>query len=169
MIAHDAHRVRTSPTDTPASVPAPPEDFRGGQPVSQTSAPRPPAGRYGPEPTRARRARRALVVATGAVIVIGVMVWLAYGTTRNDVSWEDVGYKVQGDERVDVRFRVTKNPAATAECTLQALNRGFAEVGVVTVTVGPADTRTQDVTASVATQERAVTGVVDSCRLTAHG
>ena len=112
--------------------------------------------------------RRAVVVAGGAVVAIGLVVWLALGTTGDDVSWEDVSYKVQGDQRVDVRFRVTKDPKATAECTLQALNRGFAEVGVVTVTVGPADTRTQDVTASVATQERAVTGVVDTCRRTAH-
>ena len=137
--------------------------------MSETSAPRPPAGRYGPEPTRARRVRRTLVVAGGAVVAVGLLVWLAFGTMGDDVSWEDVGYTVHGDARVDVRFRVTKDPGATAECTLQALNRGFAEVGVVTVTVGPADTRTQDVTASVATQERAVTGVVDSCRLTARG
>jgi len=137
--------------------------------VSETSAPRPPAGRYGPEPTRARRVRRTLVVAGGAVVAVGLLVWLAFGTMGDDVSWEDVGYTVHGDARVDVRFRVTKDPGATAECTLQALNRGFAEVGVVTVTVGPADTRTQDVTASVATQERAVTGIVDTCRLTAHG
>jgi len=137
--------------------------------VSETSAPRPPAGRYGPEPTRARRVRRVVLVTGGAVMAVGLLVWLALGTTGDDVSWEDVGYTVHGDARVDVRFRVTKDPGATAECTLQALNRGFAEVGVVTVTVGPADTRTQDVTASVATQERAVTGVVDSCRLTARG
>lgn len=136
--------------------------------MSTTSAPRPPAGRYGPEPTPARRRRRVLLAVGGAVVAVGLLVWLALGV-GDDLGWEDVGYTVHGDDRVDVRFRVTKDPGATAECTLHALNRGFAEVGVITVTVGPGETRTQELTVPVATQERAVTGVVDSCRLTSDG
>ena len=54
---------------------------------------------------------------------------------------------------------------ATASCTLTALSQSYAQVGVVTATVGPASGRVVEQTVPVATQELAVTGVVDGCEI----
>ena len=131
--------------------------------MSQTSAPRTPAGRYGPEPSARRRGlARAATVVLGLLAVAGA-VWIGLGTGNAPVTWDDVGYSVRGPERVDVTFRVTMDPGATARCTVTALSSSYAEVGVVTVDVGPADGGTVERTVRVATQELAVTGVVDRC------
>jgi hypothetical protein len=100
----------------------------------------------------------------GAAGVAGA-VWIGLGTGSPPVQWEDVGYVVRGPERVDVTFRVVKDPGATATCTLTALSTSYAEVGVVTTTVGPAAQRVVETTVPVATQELAVTGVVDRCEV----
>ncbi len=132
--------------------------------MSETTAPRPPAGRYGPAPRPHRRtAARAGMAVLGAVAVIGA-VWVGLRAGSPDVRWEDVGYVVQGPERVDVTFRVTKDPDATATCTVTALSASYAQVGVVTMTAGPG-AGVQEHTVPVATQELAVTGVVDRCEL----
>ena len=133
--------------------------------MSETTAPRPPAGRYGPDPSARRRTvARAGTVALAVVAVAGA-VWVGVRAGSPPVQWEDVGYSVQGPQRVDVTFRVTKDPGATAVCTVTALSASYAQVGVVTVTAGPADARTQEHTVPVATQELAVTGVVDRCEV----
>ncbi len=62
-------------------------------------------------------------------------------------------------------FEVTKPKEATVTCTVTALSESYAEVGVRTVEVGPADAATRRVTVTVQTTELAVTGVVDSCEL----
>jgi hypothetical protein len=131
--------------------------------MSQTAAPRPPAGRYGPPPGTGRRTAGRIGV--GALLALGVAfaVWVGLKPGVDTVTWTDVGYSVQGPDRVDVTFELVKDPDVTARCTVQALSTAYAEVGVVTVTVGPAATRTVRQTVPVATQELAVTGIVDSC------
>jgi len=128
-------------------------------------APRTPAGRYGPEPSARRRL--AARVGTGLLALLAVVtaVWIGLGNAAAPVTWDDVGYTVRGPERVDVTFRVTKDPDATARCTVTALSQSYAEVGVVQVDVGPADGRTVERTVEVGTQELAVTGVVDRCEV----
>jgi hypothetical protein len=64
---------------------------------------------------------------------------------------------------VDVTFEVTKPGDDTVSCRVQALSQSFAEVGVRTVEVGPADVATQRVTVTVPTAELAVSGTVASC------
>jgi hypothetical protein len=130
--------------------------------MSQTAA-RPPAGRYGPVPGAHRRT--AGRVAVGALLAVGVAgaVWVGLKPGTETLTWSDVGYSVRGPEQIDVTFEVVKDPDVTARCTVQALSAAYAEVGVVTVTVGPADARAVRHTVPVATQELAVTGVVDRC------
>ena len=133
--------------------------------MSETATPRPPEGRYGAPPSARRRTlARAGTAALGAVAVAGA-VWVGVGAGSPAVRWEDVGYVVRGPDRVDVTFRVVKDPGATATCTVTALSQSYAEVGVVTTTVGPADGRVVEQTVPVATQELAVTGVVDRCEV----
>jgi len=137
--------------------------------VTETSAPTPPAGRYGPEPTdRSRRLRLAglVVVVLAAVAVIA---WLGIGTLRDPVQWKDIGYRVDGATSVDVTFDVTKAPAATVTCRVQALSQSYAQVGLRSVDVGPGDTATQRVTVTVPTAEPAVTGTVETCHLADAG
>lgn len=121
-------------------------------------------GRYGP--VRTVRGRRALAAAAaiGGAGVLALVVWIGADLLRDPVQWRDVGFSVKGPDRVEVTFDVVKAPAATVECTVHALNRGFAEVGVLEMTAGPADARAVRHTVTVATQELAVTGIVDSCR-----
>ena len=133
--------------------------------MSPTAAPRPPAGRYGPAPGAHRRT--AGRVGLGALLALGIAgaVWVGVRPGVDTVTWTDVGYSVHGPDRVDVTFEVVKDPDVTARCTVQALSTAYAEVGVVTVTVGPDDARSVRRTVPVATQELAVTGIVDRCEV----
>ena len=133
--------------------------------MTEPPATRPPAGRYGPEPTArsARRGRIGIVVA--AVVGIAVVVWIGLAMAGQPVSYKDVGYHVDGSRSVDVTFEVTKPKESTVSCTVTALSESYAEVGVRTVEVGPADSATRRVTVPVQTTELAVTGIVESCEL----
>ena len=133
--------------------------------MSQTAAPRPPAGRYGPAPSTHRRTAGRVAIGALLVVATAVAVWVGLRPGTDTVRWNDVGYSVQGPDRVDVTFEVVKDPGATARCTVQALSAAYAEVGVVTVTVGPADARSVRQTVPVATQELAVTGIVERCEV----
>ena len=126
-------------------------------------APRPPAGRYGPEPTDATRRlqRLGLAVAVGAAMV--VLGWSGAGVVRDPVQWQDGGYRVDGPTSTEVTFDVTTRPGAAATCRVQALSSSYAQVGVLDVPVPPAETRTRRVTVTVPTVELAVTGVVQGC------
>jgi hypothetical protein len=120
-----------------------------------------PADRYG---QRAPVSRRTWVVTAvvAAVVVVAVLAWIMSGLQRDVVRWQDYGFEVQPD-RVVVTFEVTKDPAATVECRLLALNQAAAEVGFRTVTVGPASTSVVRLTETLATAELAVTGTVETC------
>ena len=127
------------------------------------ATPAPPEGRYGRPPTaRGRRATRAAVVAL-AVLGLAIVVWLGIGQARTPVRWDEVGFRVDGPTSTELTFDVTKDPDATAVCRVQALSERYAEVGVRSVEVGPAGTRTQRVTATIPTAEQAVSAVVVSC------
>jgi len=124
-----------------------------------------PADRYGPVRTVRRRRATVAAAAIGGTVVAGLIVWIGAGVLRDPVQWSDVGFSVRGPDRVEVTFDVVKAPAATVECTIHALNKGFAEVGVIRMTAGPASGRVVRHTVTVATQELAVTGIVDACRV----
>ena len=131
-------------------------------PEPPATAPTRPADRYGDRPSRRGPALVALAVA-GALFVAWV-IWAGAGMAGGQVRWTDVGYRVVDDTTVQVTFSVSKDPGATAVCTIEALNERFAQVGLATDEVGPADQRAVLRTVTVRTAERAVTGVVESCR-----
>lgn len=125
---------------------------------------RPPAGRYGPEPTERRR--HLAVVGIVLVAVVGLAVTFVIGLryANEPVRYKDFGYTVVSPERVDVTFEVYMDPGTTATCTLDALAESYAQVGTVDVTVGPVEVTESRYTVSVATSELATTGIVQSCR-----
>lgn len=133
-------------------------------PSADPAARRRPAGRYGDRPALPRR---TVVVALGLVAAVfsGWVVWAGLGVADRDVRWEDVGFQVVGNDRVDVTFDVIKDPEATARCTVTALSSGYATVGIASVDVGPAPDRVVRTTTTVGTQQLAVTGIVDACEV----
>lgn len=126
-------------------------------------APRPPAGRYGPEPTdsgrRLQRVALALLVAAAMVVVA----WMGRGVLTDPVQWRDVGFSVDSATSVQVTFEVTTRDGAAATCRVQALSQSYAQVGVLDVDVPTSPTSTRRVTVTVPTVEQAVTGTLDGC------
>ena len=131
--------------------------------MSQETAPDLLGDRYGAPAGPVKRRLLVTLVAVLGAVGLAVATWIGIGVARDPVQWTDVGYRVLGSDRVDVTFDVFMAPGTTARCTVHALNSQFAEVGVRTIMIEPATTRGQRRTESVATAERAVTGVVDSC------
>lgn len=124
---------------------------------------RPPAGRYGPEPDE--RTRRLRVLALWSVGVLGVagVIWMGLGMARTPVTWQDVGFRIDGNT-IDVTYDVIRiDPAVGVACRLEALNVRHAQVGVVTIDVPPGTSTVTRSTTMIRTSEEPVTGVVDSC------
>jgi len=133
--------------------------------VTESPVLRPPAGRYGPEPTARSRQRRRIGLVATALVGLAVIVWIALNVAGQPVSWKDVGFHVQGPQAIEVTFEVTKAKGATVTCQVKALSESYGEVGVRSVEVGPGDTASRRVTATVQTTELAVSGTVDRCDL----
>ncbi|MGY4643548.1 DUF4307 domain-containing protein [Cellulomonas sp. URHB0016] len=131
--------------------------------MTPTPGVQPPEGRYGPAVAPRTGVRRWLGWAVLGVVAVGLLVWVAIGVVDQPVSWKDVGYHVDDATSVQVTFEVTKPRDDTVSCRVQALSQSFAEVGVRTVEVGPAETGTRRVTVTVPTAELAVSGTVASC------
>jgi hypothetical protein len=126
---------------------------------------RPPAGRYGPEPSAARRRLAVVAIALAALVGLAVVVVIGIRYASEPVRHDVVGFDVVDSERVDVTFSLSMDPGTTARCTVDALAESYAQVGTVDVTVGPVETLESRWTVSVATSELATTGVVESCRV----
>lgn len=96
-------------------------------------------------------------------IVLGVA-WAAWvSTAEKPVSASLHSYEVISDTEVVVRLDVVVNTDQPVECTVYAQNMNHAVVGEKTVPVDP-DDREQALSIAVRTQERAVNGVLRSCR-----
>jgi hypothetical protein len=124
-----------------------------------------PAGRYGPVRTGPRGPLAVAAVAGALLLAVSWFAYVAFGPGDRGVHVLDVGYRVTGDTTVEVTFEVQKDPGATAVCRVRALNRGFAEVGLTDVRIGPAADGATTLTAVVTTSERAVSGNVKACAL----
>lgn len=124
------------------------------------------AQRYGRRAGLSRGARAALVLAGLGLLVAGVAVVFSWTqAAQPGVSATVLSYRVVSAEQVDVRFTVAKDAAATAVCRVVAKNRYTDVVGSLDVTI-PAGRAQTDTSVSVVTTERAIVGLVDSCRLT---
>ena len=126
---------------------------------------RPPAGRYGPEPSPARKRLAVVAIAVLAVIGLAVVVVIGVRFASEPVRHKVVGFDVVSSERVDVTFEVSMAPGTTAVRTLDAMADSYAQVGTVDVTVGPVEDLESRWTVPVRTSELATTGVVQSCRV----
>ena len=147
-----------------AAAPDRPDSAAVVHPASPSAPAAPPAGRYGPP--RDARSRRRGVVAVVVLALAGsaLAVWLGLEAARTPVTWQDVGFEIQGTDAVEVVYDVSRaDPSQPARCRLQALNERFAQVGVRTVDLSPSSDRTERHRTTVAISEAAVTGVVEDC------
>lgn len=145
------------------TTPPPPErDLRSTGPALA-----PPADRYGARRTAPPRRLVVALLAALGLVGVGVAAWLGLRVGVVPVDWHDIGFRVEGDELVEVTFDVTRSdPSRPASCVVEALNGSHAQVGVVTVDVAASDATRVRLTTPVRTSELAVSGTVRSCRMT---
>ncbi|MCQ9163543.1 DUF4307 domain-containing protein [Arthrobacter sp. STN4] len=113
--------------------------------------------------------RRTRILVLSLVAALGLF-WVFWATVANNsgVSNKLVSYNVVDSTLATVDLAVTKDPATTAKCSLEAMNDSYAVVGYKVITIGPGgantpDGRTMPVRAQVRTDSLAVTGVVEDC------
>ncbi len=113
-----------------------------------------------------RLGRRGWVLtAIGLAVLIGGAVWWGLGFARQEVRWQNVGFSIDSAQQATVTYDVFFYGDKPAQCHLQALTKRFAEVGVATVTVDPANGDEQRLTHTLTTTEEATTAIVDYCEI----
>ena len=125
------------------------------------------AQRYGParDPRRGRRTTWVLAI-TLAVLTAAFGVWVAVDRLGPSVSTQEISFFVAPDDTsVEVLFEITMPPGAQADCTLEALDANFGQVGLLDTRLGPFEDRVNQVRIPVATSAPPVTGIVRSCHL----
>lgn len=133
-----------------------------------------PTPRYDADLIKARYGRihlvspKPLIAAAVVVSVIGLvlLVWISLGLAKPQASSKVISFNVVDAGTATVQFELTKPIDRSAVCTLEALSTGFTQVGVKTVTIGPAPTLTTQIFEEVNTSELATTVLVASCILT---
>ncbi len=134
-----------------------------GSPAAGT----PPSDRYGRPTTPARRRRAVVAAVVAAALGLGTVIWSAFGVVTVPVRTQETGFTIIDDAAIELSFVVAKAPSAVAQCRIRALNPSFAEVGARDVLIGASEFGSVQVTARIATSERATTALVQDCRVLA--
>jgi hypothetical protein len=128
-----------------------------------------PPGRYDdPSRTTARVIAVLLSLLFVAVLAaVAVALFNRYGTER--IALQERGFEVQSDRAVRVDFSVSPPPGETAWCIVRARSAAGVEVGAqyVPVRQTAAVREPVQVSSTLPTSERAVTGEVPRCALAA--
>ena len=120
------------------------------------------AQRYGVKKSNPKRNRVLTIIGVGLLtITAGLFGYANY----SPVSYQDLGYRVLSDTRVEVDFELTRPAGVDVVCSLQALNNQFAPVGWIELVIPASDETKVRNTVALNTTELAVTGLVDECRL----
>lgn len=124
--------------------------------------------RYGRTPQRRRRARLiGIVAAVGVLVVVAAWVlWVGLLGPSASLGSRDLGYVLDGDSAVEIRYEVTMDAGQTASCALEALNSDFGIVGWKVVDIPASQKGTRQFRETVRTSEPAVTGLIYRCWLT---
>ncbi|MEO8263814.1 MAG: DUF4307 domain-containing protein [Pseudolysinimonas sp.] len=124
--------------------------------------------RYGRTPGRSRRTRLlAILAAAGTVLVVGAwVIWVGLFGPSASLGSRDLGYVLDGDSGVEVRYEVTMDAGQTASCALEALNSDFGIVGWKVVDIPSSEKGTRQFRETLRTSEPAVTGLIYRCWLT---
>ena len=110
-----------------------------------------------------------ILLAIAAVLSVSWVLWAVMGGNTG-VSQKLLSYNVVDGTMTTVDLALTKDPAATAQCAIKAMNSTYAVVGWKVITVGPngkdagsENGRTTTVRGELRTDSLAVTGVVEKC------
>lgn len=118
--------------------------------------------RYGQKPPASRS--RMILVAILGIAFLTTVVAIVTALTYNPVQFRDLSFRTS-EWSTEVEFEVTKPPAETAICELQALNEQFAVVGFRAIELGPATDAVNRYTVTLNTTHLATTGLVADCWL----
>ena len=121
--------------------------------------------RYARSSGLSKRARIALGV-TGVLALTGAVSYFGLRQATPTLTATVLGYQVSTDHSVDVRFQVDNRESSRgAACTVRARAYNGDEVGRLVVPVA-AGQGTQELSATIKTSSRAISGEVVDCRLT---
>ena len=120
------------------------------------------AKRYGVKQSNPKR-NKVLAIA-GVSLLTATAAWFGFAN-YSPLSFQDLGYRVLSDTRVEIDFELTRPAGADVVCSLEALNNQFAPVGWIEIVIPGSDSTTVRNTITLNTTELAVTGLVDECRL----
>ncbi|MGG5171960.1 DUF4307 domain-containing protein [Pseudarthrobacter sp. J1738] len=119
---------------------------------------------------------RKFIIMIAVILGVLFMAWVATSSAVAPVSSKDISYTANDPTQTEVEFQVTKDPQATAQCAIKALDSSFAVVGWKVVELGPNGTdvgsdggRTTITRVGVRTESPAVSGVVDQCWISNKG
>lgn len=108
--------------------------------------------------------RRIGWVLAAALLLVGLAVLLFGNWQQADaVDARTIGYTINPDRTVEVRFDVSVAPGTPLVCAVEALSPSFAEVGWKAVELEPSEQRTRRVAETLVTTSEATTGHVKSC------
>ena len=120
--------------------------------------------RYARSSGLSRRTRVALAVA-GVLALTGAVSYIGLKQASPTLTATVLGYQVASDHAVDVRFQVdNRDNGRAATCTVRARDYGGDEVGRLAVPVPPGP-RTRQLSATIRTSSRAISGEVLDCEL----
>ncbi|WP_114854523.1 DUF4307 domain-containing protein [Brachybacterium sp. YJGR34] len=119
------------------------------------------ADRYG-GPLIGRRTARVLL-AVAAVVFVAVVAYVGVSAANNPVRSDVVAYDHLEDDLIAVDYVVTMDPGTEAECRIQALNAGRAQVGFVETTIPPQSERRSAHRVEISTQGEAVSAEIIDC------
>ena len=124
--------------------------------------------RYGRTPERQRRIRLIAILAGAGVLVVVTawVLWVGLLGPSASLGSRDLGYQLDGDSAIEVRYEVTMDAGQSASCALEALNSDFGIVGWKVVDIPASQTTTRQFRETLATSEPAVTGLIYRCWLT---
>ncbi|WP_309080430.1 DUF4307 domain-containing protein [Zhihengliuella sp.] len=152
------------------SQPQPPSHPAGPATGADASEPAPSlANRYGaPKRGLAPRTKRWGAVAA-LVVAVGLAGWVAMENSA-EVTFKDLAFSIDSTTQATVTFDVQKDPADTAQCSVQVMDETYAVVGWETVRVGPTEDGVRDSrhTVDVRTEYRGVSASVNDCWVVAE-
>ena len=120
------------------------------------------AKRYGVKQSNPKRNRVLALI--GVALLTVTAAWFGFAN-YSPVSFQDLGYRVLSDTRVEIDFELTRPAGVDVVCSLEALNNQFAPVGWKELVIPGSETTKVRNTITLNTTELAVTGLVDECRL----
>lgn len=124
------------------------------------------ADRYGRR-SASSASRHRTVILFGVLIaaLVGFAAWTALDSSRDQVTWSDLGVDVRADDTAVVRFQVELTPGRSAICAVRVVNDVRTEVGRRDIRIGPSADGVIRTETTVRTTERGDGGGVRTCVL----